>query len=314
MRMDRRRFIKNTGIAALGVPCLGWAKNLEFIGRRDALEVHLFSKHLQFLSLEEASEVAAGLGFSGLDLTVRPNGHILPERAKYDLPQAIETINNAGIKCELITTAIAGVQKQEDRDLIRWAAEGGVKFYRMNWLNYFPNKSMQHTLDQYQEQVKTLSFYNKKHNIIGCYQNHAGTKVGSSFWEIKHLLEKVDPDFLGAQYDIRHAVVEGGKSWPNGLRLLKDHIKTIAIKDFKWESRGGKARLVNVPLGEGMVDFKRYFKHLKKGQLKPPVSLHLEYPLGGAEKGKTSLTIDKQIVFDAMRRDLNRLHQLWDEA
>ena len=61
----------------------------------------------------------------------------------------------------MITTATAGVQKQEDRDLIRWAAEGGVKFYRMNWLNYFPNKSMQHTLDQYQEQLKTQVFTTK---------------------------------------------------------------------------------------------------------------------------------------------------------
>lgn len=314
MRMNRRRFIKNTGIAALGVPCLGWAKNVESIGQRDTLEVHLFSKHLQFLSLEEACEVAAELGFYGLDLTVRPNGHVLPEKAKHDLPKALASIRKAGIKCELITTAIDGVEKNVDKNLIDVAAAEGVKYYRMNWFNYPAHQSMSSALEQYKAQLSLLSQYNKQQGIIGCYQNHAGTKVGSSFWEIKQLLENVNPNFLGAQYDIRHAVVDGGKSWTNGFRLLKDHIKTIAIKDFKWEWHDGKAQLVNVPLGEGMVDFKHYFKLLKKAKLKPPVSLHLEYPLGGAEKGKTSIALDKQVVFDAMKRDLNRLHQLWEEA
>lgn len=48
---------------------------------------------------------------------------------------------------------------------------------------------------------------------IGCYQNHAGRNIGSSIWEIKKLLEITNHDFLGAQYDIRHAVVEGALSW-----------------------------------------------------------------------------------------------------
>ena len=31
-------------------------------------------------------------GFDGVDLTVRPGGHVLPERAADDLPRAIEAI------------------------------------------------------------------------------------------------------------------------------------------------------------------------------------------------------------------------------
>ena len=63
-----------------------------------------------------------------------------------------------------------------------------------------------------------------------------------------------------------------------------------------------------------MVDFKTYFKLLKQHQVNVPVSLHLEYPLGGAEHGATTITIDKQEVFKAMKRDLQMIQSLWAQA
>ncbi len=86
------------------------------------------------------------------------------------------------------------------------------------------------------------------------------------------------------------------------------------LKDFKWGIVDGKWSLINVPIGEGMVDFNRYFGHLKRYGLKPLVSLHLEYPLGGAEKGRSEITIDKQIVYDAMEKDLSAIQELWKSA
>jgi hypothetical protein len=66
---------------------------------------------------------------------------------------------------------------------------------------------------------------NKKLNLIGCYQNHAGINVGASYWEINKILETVNPHYFGTQYDIRHAMVEGGNSWVNGFKLLYPNIK-----------------------------------------------------------------------------------------
>ena len=63
-----------------------------------------------------------------------------------------------------------------------------------------------------------------------------------------------------------------------------------------------------------MVDFLKYFRILKDFGLKPPVCLHLEYPLGGAEKGRSEITVDQHVVFDAMRKDLTTAQKLWTEA
>jgi hypothetical protein len=63
-----------------------------------------------------------------------------------------------------------------------------------------------------------------------------------------------------------------------------------------------------------MVDFNRYFSLLKKYKINVPISLHLEYDLGGAEHGAKEIKIDKKEVFARMKKDLNFIRNAWDIA
>lgn len=314
---SRRNFVKLSALGAIGiVPLISTANSFfesSFLDNSE-LDISIFSKHLQFLDYKTTGEMAAEMGFSGVDLTVRPNGHVLPELVKTDLPKAIKAIKEAGSNCKMITTTIESASNPVDVDIITTAASLGVNYYRTNWFKYKEGKSMHESLDIYQNEINKLGELNKNLGIVGCYQNHAGRNVGSSFWEINKILETVHPEYFGTQYDIRHAMVEGGNSWENGLELLKSKIKLIVLKDYKWGKVNGKWEAINVPIGEGMVDFNAYFKLLKKHQLKPPVSLHLEYGLGGAEKGNKTISVDKKVVFDAMKKDLKAIQKLWKEA
>ena len=315
MILSRRNFIKSTVAASCVLPFSGVcnvAKGGASID--DALDVSIFSKHLQFLDYKETGRMAAELGFDGLDLTVRPKGHVLPENVISDLPRAVSDIVGSGSTCKMITTSIESVNNPHDATIIKTAGELGISYYRAQWFKYAKDLSMIQSIDKYQNQITELGELNKKHNIVGCYQNHAGTKIGASFWEIHKLLEKVDPKYFGTQYDIRHATVDSGYSWTNGLELLKEQIKVIVLKDFKWGKVGDQWKAVNVPIGDGMVDFDKYFKLLKSYGLNPPVSLHLEYPLGGAEKGKYEIKVDRKVVYDAMEKDLKAIRLLWKNA
>ena len=308
----RRDFVKKTTLALGTIPFLTnpfslWSAN----EMNDKLTVHIFSKHLQFLDYMAVGEKAAEIGFSGVDLTVRSGGHVLPEKVKNDLPKAVEEIKKGGSRCDMITTKVENINNDLDIDLLQTASRLGIKYYRSNWLKFQEDNTMENTLKIYQHQIKELSQVNKKLGLVGCYQNHAGTNVGAAIWEVKKLLELSDQNFFGAQYEIRHAVVEGGLSWENGLRLIHPYIKTIVLKDFKWGKLNGKWKAINTPIGEGMVDFKKYFRLLKKYQINVPISLHLEYPLGGAEKGANTLSVDKKIVFQAMKNDLYAIQELW---
>ncbi|WP_434037009.1 sugar phosphate isomerase/epimerase family protein [Formosa sp. 4Alg 33] len=315
MSYSRRTFIKKSAVVASSLPLMGmpYALGQEFMPADD-LDVSIFSKHLQFLDYKETGQIASELGFNGVDLTVRPNGHVLPEDVVTKLPTAIQDIKASGSGCKMITTAIESVSHPLDVDIIKTAGKHGISFYRTNWYKYNTKWSMPESLEYYQKQVEALGDLNKDHNLVGCYQNHAGRKVGGSYWEIYKLLETVNSNYFGTQYDIRHALVEGGLSWENGFNLLQNSIKVIVLKDFKWGQENGVWKPINVPIGEGMVDFNKYFKLLKASGLNPFVSLHLEYPLGGAEKGNTMLTVDKKVVFDAMQKDLNTIRNLWKDA
>lgn len=309
---SRRSFIKKTVLAGSILPIVNAkAMAAPVVGRKaDKLKVHVFSKHLQFLNYADMADAAKEIGFDGVDLTVRPKGHVLPERVADDLPKAVEAIRKAGLEHTMITTAVQDASDSTDQKIVETAGKEGIEFYRMNWLRYPENKTIPQAVEEFQQTVKALSQLNKKNGIVGCYQNHSGNLAGASLWELWDIIQKADKDYMGVQYDIRHGVVEGGMSWKNGLRLIQPHIKILAIKDFVWQKRNGGYAVQNVPLGEGMVDFKSYFALLKQYNINVPISLHFEYPLGGAEHGAFDIKVDKKVVFDAMRKDLKWLREV----
>ena len=314
---SRRNFIKSSVIAGTLLPLMSndlFADLLRNNQAPAALNVSVFSKHLQFLNYKDMADAAAEIGFNGIDLTVRPNGHVLPERVEMDLPKAMDAIKNAGLATTMITTTVQDANDATDKRLLETASGLGVKYYRMNWLKYPDGKSIPEAMMEFKRTLTGISHLNRKLNITGCYQNHSGNLAGASIWELWEILKNSDHRNMGVQYDIRHAVVEGGMSWKNGLNLIHPHIKILAIKDCIWLKKNGSWVVENVPLGEGMVDFKSYFKMLKAFNIQVPVSLHYEYSMGGAEHVASNISTDKQIVFAHMKRDLMKLQQLWQEA
>jgi len=270
--------------------------------------VHVFSKHLQWLDYRGMAETAAEVGFDGVDLTVRPGGHVLPERVEDDLPKAVEAAHKAGIQIRMVTTAITDPRDALARSILATAGKLGIRYYRMGYYRYTDDRPIPEQLSEIKPMLADLAALNEQHGLAGSYQNHAGAKyVGAPLWDLYWLLRDLDPRWLGSQYDVRHATVEGGTSWSNTLRLLGPHINTLVAKDFRWAQQGGKWRAENCPLGEGMVDFPAYFKILKRERIAAPVSLHLEYPIGGAEHGARRLTTSREHVTNAMRRDLSKL-------
>ena len=57
--------------------------------------------------------------------------------------------------------------------------------------------------------------------------------------------------------------------------------------------------------------FDQFFATLKRVGFEGPVQVHFEYPLGGAENGSRQITIPKEQVMAAMKRDIDKLRGLW---
>lgn len=241
--------------------------------------IHIFSKPLHMFSHAETAKIIAESGAGGIDYTVRTQQpHVLPAKVNEDLPRAVEAAHKAGLKVEMVTTDIKSVKEPHTEAVLKAAAKHGVKFYRLGNWNYDAKLGVEGTIEKLRPDFRELAALNQSLGIHGAVQNHAGARLGSAIWDLHLLLRDIDPRWLGVQYDIRHAIVEGAQSWTLPLRLLAPWIRCTDIKDFKWLQAPGKGTIDNVPLGEGIVPFDAYFKQAKELNLGGPISLHLEYP------------------------------------
>lgn len=321
MKSDRRGFLKKSLVALAGVGAglparseLHSTVGTSATQTSTSFPIHVFSKHLQWLHYQEIANAAKEIGFDGVDITVRPGGHVAPERVATELPLAVENVKKAGLQVHMITTAIKSAEEPYAEAILKTAGALGIPYYRMGWIGYDSAISMAENENEIRLQLSRLAEINKTYNLCGDYQNHSGSNFGSPVWDLARALKGLDPKWIGSQYDILHATVEGANSWPLGLQALQSYIHTLDVKDFIWQKKDGTWKTELVPLGEGMVDFKKYFALLKKFNLRGPISMHFEYPLGGAENGARTITIPKDQVLSAMKRDLQTLRRLLSEA
>ena len=312
--VSRRSFLRSSVLSALATTLSRPAFSIESSSApSDSLEVHLFSKHLQFLDYEEMCDQAARMGFAGLDLTVRPGGHVEPAEATRQLPRVGTALARAGLAPVMFTSALTRADSAHAEATLASAAEVGFRQVRLGWPKFPEGIAPDQGIESLRASVAELAQLLAKHGLRGAFQNHAGRGyVGASIWELHLLLKDIPRDLIGIQYDIRHATVERGISWEQEFALAAPNIATLAVKDFRWaqSNETSRGQLVNTPIGEGWVDFDRYFELLRKHQVQAPTSMHLEYPLGGAEHGQRELTIPAQHVYDAMSRDLAALREL----
>ncbi len=304
MKSSRRNFIKTTSAVSAGV-----IVNPSLFARQQKIQapkypICVFSKCLQFLDYPQLGEALVKIGFNSAELSVRNKGHVLPENVATDLPKAIKILQQSGITVPMMVTGINNPDDPLTERVLGTASEHGVGYYRMGYLHYDPKKSIMENLDSHKKVFEKLEKLNRKFGIQGCYQNHAGTGVGGPVWDLYWLLKDFDPEYVGVQYDIRHAIVEGAKSWPLGLDLLSPWIKTWAIKDFDWKTLNGKSIIENVPLGDGVVDFDAYLEEAIKHKIIRPTTIHYEYDLGGAEHGKKNPTMGIAEISNYMKNDL----------
>ena len=307
--VSRRALI--AGGAAL---CASAAEDKPAAGK---LKVAIFSKHLQFLKGDALAAAAAEIGFDGIDLAVRKGGHVEPDRVREDLPKLVASIRQHGLEVPMITTDIADTATPYAEDILNAMSELGIRYYRWASFRYDGKRPIEQQLEDLKPRVAKLAALNSRYKASAMYHTHSGVGlVGASIWDLHIVLKDLDPQAVGVNYDIGHATVEGGLGgWINSFRITGAHLRGVAVKDFLWEKDArGNWKAQWTPLGKGMVRLPQFLGMLAASRFSGPLQLHFEYPLGGADGGKSTLTIPREEVTGAMKRDLHQLRTLLKDA
>jgi sugar phosphate isomerase/epimerase len=235
------------------------------------------------LDVKDMARVLTSMGFAGVDLTVRPGGHVAPERAATDLPPFVQGLRDEGLAVPMITTSLTSGSEPTARPILETAGRLGVPFFKPGYHRY-AFVDVRSELEAAAAAVRDLAALGQRYGVAMGYHNHAGY-MGGPVWDIASVIDGLDPRFVGYYFDVRHAVVEGGDAgWRAAMALVAPRLKMIAIKDFFWEKGPTGWRQRHCPLGEGMVNWNAFFAALAKSTFSGPVSVHLEYEIPGTTR------------------------------
>jgi sugar phosphate isomerase/epimerase len=244
----------------------------------------MFSKMLQELSIADTAEAMARLGFDGVDLTVRDQGHILPENVAEELPPACETFRQKGLVVGMLTTGITSAEDEHAETLFRTASECGVRFLKLGYWTYEGFGSIKRQIEAVRADLQALEALALEHGVNATIHTHSGNFMTADLPICHMLTEGLDPDAIGIYVDAGHIVLEGGYGvWRQGLDLVSDRIRLIAAKNLGWfaETDTETGRVVwkrrVVPCDQGMTDWKEFFKCLQAAGYDGYVSMHSEY-------------------------------------
>lgn len=276
--ISRRHFVQQTLAAGAGVALAGRAPAAE---TKPAARFRIvgFSKPFQSAGYERCAEIVKEVGWSGIECPVRKKGQIEPERIDDELPKLHDAFQKEGLAIDLITTDIRGVNPLTQR-VLRAAQKLGIKRYRLTFVQYDLDKPIPPQVASWKAELRELAALNKELGLHGGIQNHSGAKyMGAPIWDLYEMLHDLEPKHLGICFDIGHATVEGGLSWPIQARLMEPFFTAVFVKDFFWDkgARGWAPKWG--PLGEGQVR-KEFFDWLQKSSFSGPLSQHIEYPTG----------------------------------
>lgn len=267
----------------------------------------MFSKKLIDYDFEGLARVLSDLGLDGVDLTVRPGGHISPESVSEELPRAVDVMSSHGLEVAMVTTAITSADEPNAKDVFRVASECGIRFLKLGYWSYRGFGNVSEQVGEVRGGLVGLSRLASEYGIVAGVHIHSGQYMTATAGLVSRLLEGLDTENVGAYIDPGHMVLEGGLSgWMIGMDLLRDVTRMVAVKDFGWEMVPGQPkrwRVKHLPLSEGMVPWKEVFTYLRRMSFDGPISLHSEY------QGMSSEEIISQTS-----RDIAYLRGILDET
>ncbi len=268
--LSRRKFVRLCTAASVGVSA---APLLMAKDKTPRNKFTLFTKQLEALSYDRLAEAVAEMGFDGIEGTIRPGGHVTPERVPDDLPKFVEALKKRGLELTIMASGINNAKDPLNVQQLRVAAKLGVKRYRMKYFMYDLKKPVAKQLDEIRPALKDLVALNRELGLQAIYQNHSGRDyVGAPLWDLVELFKTHDPKHLAIAFDVGHATLEGTHTHVLQGNLVRPHLGSIYVKSFRRE--GNKIEWCG--LSQGVVEG-QWVRALVEADVTVPVNMHEEY-------------------------------------
>jgi sugar phosphate isomerase/epimerase len=273
-----------------------------------------FTESFQSWPIPKVCEKFKAIGLDGLDLTVRPGGHIEPADAPRRLPAAARAARDHGVRLSMLSTAVVEADDQAER-LLAAAAAAGVTRIKLGYYRYREFGTLARQIDEARRKLEGVASLAARHGVLPCIHIHSGDTIPGSGAIAYLLMKDFDPRELGAYVDPMHMTVEGGNDgWRQGLDLLAPWIAISSLKNCQWIATGrgadGQQRFAfrKCPLADGIAPLPQYLAALGKLGYHGLYTLHSEYCDANSWR---VLSVDE--CLEQTRRDLEYAKKLLAE-
>ena len=236
-----------------------------------SIQYSVFTKPWK-LALPDLAQRVKGWGFDGIELPVRPGYQVPPEDVGKGLPLAVKILANEGVR----VFSIAG---PTDEATLAACAEAGVPVIRI--MAPIGDEGYMASEARYQREFDALLPLLRQYGVKIGVQNHLDRFVCNAMG-LRHLLEKYDPNLIGAVWDACHNALNG-EDPELAIDIVWSHLSMVNLKNAYW-------RRINEPEAEqvlwrpwftsgreGLANWPRVASELKRRSYQGVVCLTAEY-------------------------------------
>jgi sugar phosphate isomerase/epimerase len=237
-------------------------------------------------------ETVSGMGFEGVDLTVMPGGHVDPSKYMVQMDRAFQMFQDASLEVPMISTNYTSASQPFAYQVLYVAAQYGARFCKLGaWpeATGVPAALLRANLNQ-------IAATSLQCRIASLIPNHAGSYPGRSIAELNALMPPAGRAVLGYCFDPAQSVIESKSpnGWEAELKAALPRLGAVSLADaaISNDQPGPCA------MGEGVIDWKKFFSILKEANFRGPISLRQDY-----EPHNAFATLTKDLAFARARVD-----------
>ncbi len=276
---------RRIALAVLGGAALGLAQEPGFDQRLTPEEIAkrrkdrtrpmlcVYSGCFAKLPVDLLPETIGGMGFEGVDLTVMPGGHVDPSKYMVQMDRAFQMFQDASLEVPMISTNFTAASQPFAYQVLYVSAEFGARFCK---LGGWPSPVA----------INQLAAMSLQCRITSLIPNRAGSYPVRGMPALNSLTPA-----LGYCFDPAQSVIESKSpnAWESELRAALPRLGAISLAD---------ANPAPCPLGEGVIDWKKFFSILKESNFRGPISIRQDY-----QPRNAFATLTKDLAFARAKLD-----------
>jgi len=327
--MERRNFLSGAAAMAAGLALAREAAAQASAPQPQRLVTQLWSRHLQWVSTQgyaQSNPESAGImigdalqraGYAAVDLTVRADGHVMPQNVATALPLMLKGIRSTGAICDHIGVNIAPpadanntqwIADQFVHEILSVAGANGITKYRFNnsgAASFAANTygdTMTALLDGVRVNHQRLAEINAKYGgLCGVAHTHS-SNIGTTVYDYEYAMRDIDPNLVAINLAIGHTASaapppsSGTALWQLELRRHMPRIKCTAVEDLRVAVNAttgavSTSRIEPNPAttGGGLINWTSFYQLLLNGGYSGAAESQIEYSIADAIGGTISL-------------------------